>query len=119
MPCKLGLSYKESHIKNFVATCCSDVTCEVVTQTDDYRTQTVDATTQTDDIPSLPGITVNSSSRIVTRPDTLHLLSPMPGSCVVQYPLVQVRVLEQGFLWILKTETKPRFLHMKIRGCGL
>lgn len=59
------------------------VPCEVATQTDDSRMETVDATTQTDDT---PGCTVNCS-RTVIQVDDLHVMSPMPASCVVQYPL--------------------------------
>ena len=87
MPRKLGLSHKKTHRKNVVATCesdSSDMPCEVATQTDDNRTETVDATTQTDDI---PGFTVNCSKTVTQADASLHLMSPMPGSCVVQYPL--------------------------------
>ena len=49
MPRKVGLSHKKTHR----VTCesdSSDVPCEVATQTDDSRVETVDATTQTYDI---------------------------------------------------------------------
>ena len=86
MPHRLGLSHKKTHRKSVAATCesdSSDVPCEVATQTDDSRMETVDATIQTDDT---PGFIVNCS-RTVTQADALHLMSPLPGSCVVQYPL--------------------------------
>ena len=54
----------------------------MATESDDYRTETVDATIQMDDNANLPEPTADSSSRIAIRPDTLHLLSPMLGSCV-------------------------------------
>ena len=86
MPCKVGLSHKKTHRKSVAATCesdNSDVPCEVATQTDDSRMETVDVTTQTDDT---PGSTVNCVAE-VTQANALHVMSPMPGSCVIQYPL--------------------------------
>ena len=44
----------------------------------------MDAMTQTDEIQSL---TMSSCGTATTQMDTLHLMSPMPGSCVIRYPL--------------------------------
>ena len=64
MPRRLGLSHKKTHQKS-VESDSSDVPCEVATQTDDSRMETLDATTQTDDT---PGFIVNCS-RTVTQAD--------------------------------------------------
>ena len=46
--------------------------------------ETVDANTQTEEIQSR---TTSSCGRATPQTDTLHLMSPMPGSCVIRYPL--------------------------------
>lgn len=116
MPRKLGLSHKKSHSKSVATTCSSDVPCEVATQTDDRtvlcevatqtddRTETIDASTQTDDIPNLLRQTVsyNNVATPTNVTNALHLMSPMPGSCVVQYPIEIFYLLKLESLYQLK-----------------
>lgn len=61
----------------------SYVDAAVQTDMGDER-KTVNVTTQTDEIQNLA---VSSCSRATPQADALHLMSPMPGSCVIQYPL--------------------------------
>ena len=86
MPRKLHLSHKKSHSTTVSADHSNSGTAfDVCTQTstDDER-DTVDANTQTEEIQSR---TTSSCGRATPQTDTLHLMSPMPGSCVIRYPL--------------------------------
>ena len=58
---------------------------DATVQTDDpAEIETVDAMTQTDEIQSL---TMSICGTATPQTNALHLMSPMPGSCVIQYPL--------------------------------
>ena len=58
---------------------------DTTVQTDDLaEVETIDAMTQTDEIQSL---TVSICGAATPQTNALHLMSPMPGSCVIQYPV--------------------------------
>lgn len=112
MPRKLRLSHKKSHCTNVSAeNSSSDTAIDVCTQTDDER-NTIDVTTQTDDADvSIDddgdgdderdfvnaavqtddfdlNPTVSTYSMTTPQADTVvDLMSPMPGSCIIQYPI--------------------------------
>ena len=99
MPRKFRLVHKKSHSGDVLAE--TSKSCDVYTQTDNDR-DTVDVTTQTESDGDCVDVSVqtdmdNESQTVMTQTEDLTLngcsramcdiMSPMPGSRVIQYPL--------------------------------